>query len=153
MKQISKHHRGDRSPSRLTSLAFLMGRRMREEMHRSPDDKRSISLLQFEAMRYVEDKKPLMRELAHYFSVTPPAATLLVEELVDDKLLARVVDKKDRRGIRLTLTAKGRRFMTAAIQEKIRKLEDTFSVLSKTEQDQLEAILEKVIKGGGRELD
>jgi DNA-binding MarR family transcriptional regulator len=103
-------------------------------------------MLQFEALRYFGEKKPLMRELARYFSVTPPAATLLVQKLVDDKLLARKADEHDRRGVRLLLTAKGRQAMTAADRVKMRKLEDVFSVLNHDEQNQLAAILEKVVE-------
>jgi DNA-binding MarR family transcriptional regulator len=86
-----------------------------------------------------------MSELAHFFSVTPSAATLLVEGLVKDKLLTRIADKHDRRGVRLALTAKGNRAMEGAVEAKMKKLEDIFSVLSQKEQDTLAAILEKVV--------
>jgi DNA-binding MarR family transcriptional regulator len=65
---------------------------------------------------------------------------------VDDKLLARREDERDRRGVRLTLTAKGKKAMTAADRAKMKKLEDIFSVLNQNEQDQLATILEKVIE-------
>ena len=63
--------------SEIISLVFVTGQFMKEKMHKKLD-RGKCSLLEFEALRYVEEGgKPLMRDIAKKFHMTPPAATLL----------------------------------------------------------------------------
>ena len=122
----------------LTSLMFAIGRSMRK-------GKDKHSFLHFEALRFVKDSgKPLMREVARHFNITPPAATLLVEGLVRDKLLARVTDRKDRRAIRVILTSAGRATLAKGIKEKITRLNKIFAALTEEEKDQMIALFKKM---------
>ncbi len=128
----------------IVSLLFGIGRKMRDGEGEAP----RYAMLHFHALRYIEGKgKPLMRELAAFLRVTPPAATLLVEGLVKDGLLARSLDVKDRRAVRIMLTQKGKTFLAQGIRKKMRTLKKLFSVLSPKEHDQLIALLRKI--GGG----
>ena len=97
------------------SLLFLIGRQMKDEMRAGQKKGDNCSWLHFEALRYVEDAgKPTMRNVADYFSMTPPAATLLIEGLVANNLMRRAVDSKDRRTVRVALAPKGRQVLDAA---------------------------------------
>src|ERR1700735_1707094 len=94
--------------SKLISLLFIIGRRMRDEVGKR-EKREPYSMLHFETLHYVEQRKqPSMRDIAGYFRVTPPAATLLIDGLVKNRYLKRTADKKDRRGIRIMLTPKGK---------------------------------------------
>ena len=132
--------------SKLLSMMFIIGRQMRDEM-KPVMIKTGCSWLHFEALRYVEDNgKPLMRDVAAHFSITPPAATLLIDGLVANKMIRRIIDPKDRRAVRIALTPKGKITLTKGIAERMKKIKETFSVLNIKEQLELTRILEKIVK-------
>ena len=123
---------------------FVIGRRMRDEMKQAPA-KTGCSWIHFEALRYVEDNgRPLMRDVAAHFSITPPAATLLIDGLVANKLLRRIIDAKDRRAVRIGLTPKGKLMLTRGIQDRMKKMKEVFSLLDAKEHAELVRILEKL---------
>lgn len=130
--------------SKLISLMFVIGRRMRDEMKQSHQQS-NASWLHFETLRYVRDaKRPTMRDVAAHFLITPPAATLLVDGLVASKLLRRIVDKKDRRAVHITLTPRGKKIMEQGIRTRMEKMKELFSVLNTKEQGELIRILTKI---------
>jgi len=125
---------------------FVIGRKMREEMKQSMQ-KSGCSWLHFEVLRFVdESRRILMRDVAEHFSITPPAATLLVDGLVAGKLLRRIVDPKDRRAIRVAITPKGKKILKQGIAERIAKIKHIFSVLDSKEHAELLRILNKIAK-------
>jgi len=132
--------------TRLTSLTFMLGRLVREGA-RANGGASSHSLLHFEVLQYVkENRQPTMRDIARYLLITPPAATLLIDSMVKKSLLVRILDKNDRRAVRVGITEKGKRFIVLGIKGKTRNLKDIFSVLNPKERAQLIAILQKVTK-------
>jgi len=132
--------------SKLISLMFLIGRQMKEEM-KEHAGKNGYSWLHFETLRYINDEgKPLMRDVAAHFSITPPAATLLVDGLVQNKTLRRIVDPKDRRAIRVALTPKGKKILAGGIKQRLKKIKEVFSVLNGKEHAELVRILGKIAK-------
>ncbi len=123
---------------KILSLMFDLGRRMR-------DGDRTCSMLHFHTLRYVHERgKPLMRDLAAYLCVTRPAATLLIDGLVKDKLLRRVFDRSDRRAVRLALTRQGNAFLARGIRAKAAKFNEVLSVLTPHERAALVAISKKI---------
>jgi MarR family 2-MHQ and catechol resistance regulon transcriptional repressor len=125
---------------------FVIGRRMRDDI-RQTAKKGDYSLLHFETLRFVEEnKKPLMRDVAAYFSITPPAATLLIDGLVGNKLLRRIVDSKDRRAVRVMLTPKGKQVIDKGIRDRMRKIKEVFSVLNIKEREELLRMLKKIAR-------
>ncbi len=130
-------------PSRnvkILSLLFCIGRRLR-------DERRAYSMLHFHTLRYVQEEgRPFMHDVACYLCVTPPAATLLIDGLIKDKLLARSFDKKDRRAVHVTLTARGKAFLTQGIRKKAVQLKKMFAVLTPKERATFVAILEKIAR-------
>src|ERR1700722_14170193 len=130
--------------SQLLSLLFVIGRRMRDEMSKD-GGKNACSWLHFEELRYVNDNgKPLMRDVASYFSITPPAATLLIDGLVANKMLKRIIDQKDRRTVKLSITPKGKQMMEQGIRERMKKIKEVFAVLTPHEHEELISILNKI---------
>lgn len=134
---------------KIVSLLFTIGRRLRDEgwKHRK---RGPYSMLHFQTLRYVEEKgAPLIHDVAEYLCITPPAATLLIEGLVKDKLIDRSFDKKDRRAVRLTLTKRGKIFITKGIEKRMNKLKRLFAVLTAREQKAFIAILKKISQKTG----
>jgi DNA-binding MarR family transcriptional regulator len=130
----------------LISHMFIMGRLMREKLHKNIDAGQ-CSMMEFETMKYVKDVgQPHMRDVAKNFHVTPPAATLLIESLVKEKLISRVLDPKDRRSVRVSLTPKGRKILERGIAKKVGEMKKIFSVLTPAERTQFVAIIKKIIK-------
>ncbi len=135
------------SISELLSLLFVIGRSMRESMRASVTRGKAASFLQFETLRYVKEHgQPHMRDVAHYFRITPPAATLLIDALVREKLLKRSFDASDRRAVRLGLTEAGHRYLAAGINAHLKRLKKLFAVLSRAERAHLISILKKISK-------
>lgn len=133
--------------SELVSLMFVMGRLMRDKMQNTGNNEYCNSLLGFETLRYVKDNHhAYMKDVAKNFHVTPPAATLLIDNLVKGKLLVRMVDPKDRRSVRIGLTKKGKDLFEKAMAQKAGQFKKIFGPLSPAERTQFAAILKKIIK-------
>ena len=134
--------------SKLISLMFVIGRQMRDEM-KEAQRKNGCSWLHFETLRYVHSAgRPTMRHVAGHFSITPPAATLLVDGLVANGMMKRTIDTKDRRTVRLLITTKGKAVLKKGIQDRMKKIKEVFSVLNTKEHAELLRILEKIAKSG-----
>jgi DNA-binding MarR family transcriptional regulator len=134
------------SKEELISHIFIMGRLMRDKMHKNVASGQ-CSLLEFETLKYVKDVgRPHMRDVAKNFHVTPPAATLMIDGLVKARLLARVLDPNDRRSVRVSVTAKGRQLLERGMAKKINELKKTFGILTPMERAQFIAIIDKIIK-------
>ena len=130
----------------LVSHLFIMGRLMRDKMHKNVSPGQ-CTLLEFETLKYVKDiGQPHMRDVAKTFHVTPPAATLLIDSLVKAKLLARVLDPGDRRSVRVTLTARGKQLLERGIAKKVSEMKKVFGVLTPTERTHFVAVIKKIIK-------
>lgn len=130
----------------LVSHMFIMGRLMRDRMHRNANNQ-SCTLLEFETLKYIKDVgRPHMREIAKTFHVTPPAATLMIDGLVKAKLLARVLDQKDRRSVRVTITPKGRQLLERGIASKVKELKRIFGTLTPAERTHFVGALKKIIR-------
>ncbi len=130
----------------LVSHMFIMGRIMRDRMHRNVS-KQQCTLLEFETLKYVKDNgRPHMREIAKTFHVTPPAATLMIDGLVKAKLLARVLDPKDRRSVRVAITPRGKQLLERGITQKIKEMKRIFGVLTPAERTHFVSVLKKIVK-------
>ena len=130
----------------LVSHMFIMGRVMHDKMHKKMDAGQR-TLLEFETLKYVKDAgQPHMRDVARAFHVTPPAATLMIDGLVKEKLLARVLDPKDRRSVRVALTSKGKILLDRGITNKVKEIKKVFSILTPAERTHFVAVLKKIIK-------
>lgn len=130
----------------LISNMFIMGRLMRDKLHKNIETGQ-CSMLEFETMKYVKEVgQPHMSDVAKSFRVTPPAATLLIESLVEANLLVRVLDPDDRRSVRISLTPKGKKLLERGIAKKVGEIKKIFGVLTPVERTQFISIMKKIIK-------
>lgn len=81
-------------------------------------------------------------ELAELEQVRPPTMSRIVDGLVQKKLVERVSSSTDRRAVRITATAAGRKLLLAGRDRRVRALAKRFDVLSKKKVETLLAAAE-----------
>ena len=86
-----------------------------------------------------------MNALAQFLKISRPAATGLIDRLITQGLVKREGDKKDRRVVQVTLTAKGKQAITHIWEEKRRTIVRVFGQISPSDRTQYIAILERVV--------
>jgi DNA-binding MarR family transcriptional regulator len=74
-------------------------------------------------------------ELGNHLGVTSPAASQMLERLVQQELILRTEDPKDRRGKRIVLTDKGNRVLEDGILARQSWLDDLSETLSDGEKE------------------
>jgi DNA-binding MarR family transcriptional regulator len=130
--------------SQLINLFFMTTRSLHKHIQKVEIVK-AFSLLQFIAMRVVvEDDSVSMKDMARILSITPASATSLINGLVNMGALERIVDKSDRRIIRLHATAYGKKTLNAAEGKAKKELESVFVQLTDSDRNMMIAGLEKL---------
>lgn len=105
-----------------------------------------MSLTQSETLRFLDqEKKSTMRMLAKHLKITAPSTTAIVNELVVEKLVARLENKKDRREVLLTLTAHGKKVLQSIMIKRQKIVTSVLSVLGDHDIHELNNILMKII--------
>ncbi len=128
---------------RLISLIFRTKQLIRERAGKAKME--FSSYLQLMALRYVDEKKnSTMHELSDYLCVTPPSVTSLVDTLVRAKQLRRVLDKHDRRIVRLAATPSGKRALADGFKKMTAGMREVIGMLDAKERQDLERILTKI---------
>jgi len=131
--------------SQLISLIFTATRIIQEKIKNKGTSRFFCSPLKMETLRFIKKQgNPLMKEVAEYLCITPPSATSIIDHLVESNFIARQVDKKDRRTVRLVITPKGEKILKQSLDQKIKHLEQILSKLNPKEQDNLIKILKKL---------
>lgn len=93
-------------------------------------------------------KKSLrMSEVSDLFGIHPSTATVLVDKWVDNQLVKRCEDKKDRRVVLLQLAEKGEEVFKKIDDFIYNSIQKLFSNLSEEEQGQFLILLGKMVKG------
>ena len=82
-----------------------------------------------------------MSDLAKSLSVTTAAMTGIVDRLVREGYLRRESDPKDRRIIKIRLTAKGERAVTQILEKKKQMIIKMFGMVSQEEREEYLKIL------------
>lgn len=128
----------------LISMIFATIRLVRERSeNREKIDPTSV--LQIETLRYVSIRKnPTMHEVAEHLCVKPPSATSLIDNLVHAKKLSRIVDKDDRRIVRLIITLFGKKTMEDGFKKITKRMESILVKLNEKERRDLLKILHKL---------
>jgi DNA-binding MarR family transcriptional regulator len=86
-----------------------------------------------------------MNELARFLRISRPGATGLVDRLIAQNLVHRVSDTRDRRLVRVGLTAKGRRVLGNIWDQKRRMLVEVFGQIPAGDRAQYLRTLERVV--------
>jgi DNA-binding MarR family transcriptional regulator len=127
---------------RLISLIFTTRKMMHEQ--KEPNKGKNCSFLHLITLKYVEQEKPLMKDIAEFLGVAPPSATSLVNTLIKSELVYREADKTDRRNVRILITKRGNTFLEGHKKLMAEKTRANLNKLTATEQHQLEKILTKI---------
>lgn len=91
------------------------------------------------------DNRMSAGELSRSLMLSSGAMTNRLDQLEKSELIRRVRDPKDRRGVQVELTDKGRAIIDAAVTEQAAKEIDVLGVLSARELTSLNQLLRKVL--------
>jgi len=107
--------------------------------------KGEVSLPQFWAMSWLNDHTgATMHDLARAMNLKPSTATMLVDRLVELKMIDRDRDGVDRRRVLVRLTARGRKILDEVHSQKRMALQETFRHLNPTERQKYLELIEKL---------
>jgi len=84
-------------------------------------------------------------QLAKSFDLTSGAMTNRLDRLETEKLIRRLPDPEDRRGVIVELTAKGRKIWESSVGAQAAKEQFVASGLNRSEQEQLNALLRRMV--------
>ena len=116
---------------------------IRNEMRRQ--SKPELSVPQFRVLSYV-NRNPgaSLSAVADHIGLTRPAMSILVDGLVNRKLVARETDPADRRRLTLNLTRQGQNRYASARQHTQAQLATRLAALSLVERETLAAALHQL---------
>ena len=92
-----------------------------------------------------EDNRMSAGELSRSLTLSSGAMTNRLDQLEKAELIRRVPDPRDRRGVHVELTAKGKTLIDGAVTEQAAKEIDVLSALSPRELTTLNQLLRKVL--------
>ncbi|MCL5436042.1 MAG: MarR family transcriptional regulator [Patescibacteria group bacterium] len=131
---------------KLISTMFTMRRNFLDRLECAGGVGDRITVLHLEVLQLVAELPGLpMRHVAQHFFITPPSATSLVDAMVKDGYIKRVVDSTDRRLVRLQITPSGRRHLKLGQKAMETKMHDLLGSLSDQDAQQLIRIVGKVV--------
>ena len=106
-----------------------------------------ITLPQLWALEYLsrQGSSP-MNGLAHFLAISRPSATALIDRLITQRLVRREDDARDRRIVRVAISAHGRRTIQTIWNQKQRTLTEVFGKISPSDRAQYLATLERVVE-------
>ena len=114
---------------RLHSAAIRVLRRVRVA-----DDETGLSAPKLSALSVLVFGGPQsLKDLARAEQVTPPTMSKLVGDLETEGLAAKRVDREDKRGVRIEVTAKGRALMEEGRRRRLALLRKRLAQLPKAE--------------------
>jgi DNA-binding MarR family transcriptional regulator len=118
---------------RLHSAAIRLLRRVRVA-----DDETGLSAPKLSALSVlVFGGASNLKDLARAEQVTPPTMSKLVADLEAEGLAAKRVDRDDKRGVRIEVTAKGRALMEEGRRRRLALLQKKLAQLPKAERELL----------------
>ena len=86
-----------------------------------------------------------MHDLARSLNISRPAATGLIHRLIKQGLAVREHDRRDRRVVRVGITAKGRKILTEIWEQKRRAIAKVFGQLPGSDRARYLSTLERVV--------
>jgi DNA-binding MarR family transcriptional regulator len=117
----------------------------------SPRGKIDISISQWLVLRVVSQHTGIgVKEIASLLGITSSAATQLISCLVEKEYLIREGDSKDRRALKIKLSAKAKRKMARMRSKCVNSLSQLFGALNDEEFRMYCAINKKVVQGAQR---
>lgn len=131
--------------NRELSLGFFKAFKLIKRRMNLRDEIYNLTIGQMEILHLIREKKQvLMKDVADFLDITPPSATSLINNLVENDILERKLDKVDRRVILLGMTEHGKRIFEKAKKERAEAFEKVISNLTEKERETLLKILQKL---------
>jgi len=93
-----------------------------------------------------------MSQISEQFEITPPAASQLVDKLVQNGLVHREEDPHDRRAKSLKLTDKGKELIQRGIEERYRWVDQLAGKLTAEERAKVTEAL-NIMTGAAKEME
>lgn len=125
-------------------IKVSMHRSMRNFIHYAR--KSGLSMSHIGALFHIHrEGKCGVTELGNHLEVTSAAASQMLERLVQQELILRTEDPKDRRGKQIVLTDKGNRVLEEGIRARQRWLDDLTETLSDGEKETIMVALNILI--------
>ena len=138
MKPLSLHEFAERVSAVMPVMCKSMVRYEQNAM-----TKGEVSLPQFWAMSWLAtNRDATMHDLARAMNMKASTATMLVDRLVEARLLSRERDGVDRRRVLVRLTNKGRTMLEEVHTQKRKALQETFRPLTPDERQQYLHLIE-----------
>lgn len=141
---MKKEKTSDELFAELASLFFTTRQIIRQQV---PDGGKADpnAWQRAEILKYVaKAKEPTMHDVADYLRVKAPSATSLIANLDKAGMIVRTSGSKDKRVVRISLTAKGRSAVAAATARSGAMMRGAFAKLTAQEVEQLAAILRRL---------
>jgi DNA-binding MarR family transcriptional regulator len=105
----------------------------------------AIGLSQANVLFMLKDNRSVSNTaIAERLSISPSAATQLVDALEEQGFVMREADENDRRVTVVRCTEKGNLYLAELRKKRFKQLQDIFSVLDQSELEQLVAITAKL---------
>lgn len=105
----------------------------------------NLPMAHVETLRFIEEKKQsTMKEVADFLAITPPSATVLINNLVVAGFITRKSSSSDRRTVHLQLTKKGDGVLQKGIKQRCGIFKHLLDNLSVREQLDFLKILKKM---------
>ncbi len=129
---------------KIVSLILITKRITHEHLKKQNGE--NFSFLQFATLQQINEKKPLMKDLADFLAITPPSATALINNLAKAKMIKRITDSKDRRIVRIEITENGKMQLEKCRKEMLTHMKSRLEKLNDVEQEDLIRILTKLVE-------
>jgi len=140
MSQLSISQFADRMNEIMPVIMREFARRQVNELYKG-----KITLPQFLALEFLHrESECKMSALAHFMGVTTAAMTGIVERLVKGGYAARVYDPKDRRIIKIKLTAKGNELVKKINAQRRQMVINIFGKIPETDRQEYLRILMQI---------
>lgn len=125
--------------------SFLSFRRMMTNQLLDEAKGLGLSLSHFEVVMFLAHTgEANMKDIAKILHITPPSASVLVDTLVEKKLVRRVPSDKDRRTIHVSLSPEAQKLMISVHKKKVTIFKKILSKLNNEDQENLIRILNKL---------
>ena len=132
-------------PLTLEDLLLAFRRKIMESLKKD-DLHHGLTLSQFEVLRLIGTKNSqTMKEIASALKITPPSATVLVEEMEKKNVITREKHLTDRRIVSIRLTKKSQELFSRVYISKKTIIDDMLSKLSSKDKKDLERIISIII--------
>ncbi len=132
---------------RLILSTYEIGRVMRSHMMCGHATHAKMNLAEVHGLLLISERPRMtMTELSEALHVSLPSATSLVNRLVKSKLVQRRHDTRNRKLVRLSLTASGKKFLGEQHRRRREMLRNIFGLLTSEEQGTLCRLHEDLLK-------